>query len=264
MTDERDIDQLRGDIEVTRQRISSEIEAIGERLTPEHAKEVAKEKLVEAKDRAIENVKMGARRMATAAGHTPANVGHAIRENPIPTMMVCAGAGWLLYKAFTRARATDELEYLPAATTPWDPMLEHEVSEPHGPGRVSRAKERVASIASGAKGRLGHVRDRAVDTAHVTKERAAHLAHVGREKAHAAKLKTQDTYTANPLLFGAGAIALGFGIAMMLPKTEPESRILGERRDRVLERAKSAAREAKDVAIGAAKEGVRAASRELR
>lgn len=250
MTDERDIDLIKGDIEVTRRRIAGEIEAIGERLTPEHAKEVAKEKIVEAKDRAIENVKSSARRIAGVASAAPGEIGHAIRENPIPTIMVCAGTGWLLYSAFSRMRQRQ-------TELPWESTGYSDLEEP---GRMARAKERISSAASAAKERVSSAADsartRARDTALMTKERAAHYAHVGREKAHIARVKTEDAYGTNPLLFGAGALALGFGLAMMLPKTTREAELLGPRRDRVLERAKQAAVEAKDRAFDAAKQGM--------
>jgi ElaB/YqjD/DUF883 family membrane-anchored ribosome-binding protein len=264
MHDDKDMETLRADIEQTRQRISGEVEAIGARLTPEHAREVAKERIVEAKDRAIENVKTSARSAVRVAGRTGGEIGHAIRDNPIPTALVGLGAGWLLFKAFQRAREVQQLE-LPLELGPTTEPLGYEESfEIEERGRLHSAKDRLSHAASSAKSRVRdateHARERVSEKAHVARERATDLAHRGRERAEVAWGKTNDAYGRNPLAFGAVAIAAGFGLGMLIPSTEREKELLGERRERVLSRAREVASKAQNIAIDSAKEGMKAAS----
>jgi ElaB/YqjD/DUF883 family membrane-anchored ribosome-binding protein len=123
---DNDVDALREDIEVTRQRISGEIEAIGEKLTPAHAKDVARDKVadardrafgrvvdardravgrvVHARDRAMERVGTSARSAADAARHAGERMPTIVRENPIPAAMLAVGATWLTIDVINRLR----------------------------------------------------------------------------------------------------------------------------------------------------------------
>jgi hypothetical protein len=250
---ERDIGTLREDIEETRQRIAGEIEAIGERLTPAHAKEVAMEKIVEMKERAIDSVRSSIRNAARTTQDAGAHLGSAARENPIPTAMVCLGAGWLLYKAVERAR---------------EPQLEMNFEGFESPVPIEDEGNRIREMARSTRDRItsatGSARERVGRAAHVVRERSGALATRGREGAVVAWHRSQGAYEQNPLAFGAGAVLVGLGIGMLLPPTEREDRLLGERRERVLERARGAAREAKDVALESVKERVRQARESAR
>jgi len=50
----------------------------------------------------------------------------------------------------------------------------------------------------------------------------------------------------NPLLVGAGALAIGTAIGMLLPETEPEHRLMGEAKDTVVDKAQNVAQQAID------------------
>ncbi len=269
--EERDIQAMRGNIEETRRRIAGEIEAIGERLTPTHAKEVAKERMVRAKDRTIESVKSSARNVGHMANEVRGNLGVAMRENPIPTAMVFAGTGWLLFKAIQRARQPQlELELeLEGERLPEEEYSSYARSEQlvepreRMRSKIEHARERVSDAAEHARERVSgateHARERVGAKASELRERAGHLAERGRHTANRAVYRSQNAYDHNPLAFGAGAILIGLGIGMLLPHTEREDRLLGERRERLLGKARERAMEAKDVALESAKEGMRAA-----
>ncbi|HEY8427123.1 MAG TPA: DUF3618 domain-containing protein [Sandaracinaceae bacterium] len=289
---ENDIDALRADIEHTRERISGEIEAIGERLTPAHAREVAKERMVEAKDRAVANARgkmvhakdravRGVRDAAHRAYEAGSDFPRIVRENPIPAAMVLVGTGWLVYSAMRSRRPSIEIE------VEREPELEAEAEEIGGGevgvyqadestieitsgapsterGRaMDRARERVGKYAQSAKERLGgtagSVKERLSGTAGSVKERAGRIATRGREGANQVWGRSQNVYGSNPLAVGAVCLFTGIGLGMLLPHTSRENRMLGERRQRLVERARQAAAEAKDVAIHSAKEGMKAA-----
>lgn len=266
---QNDIDTLRGDIEDTRTRISGEIEAIGERLTPGHARDVAKERMVVAKDRAIEGARSSARNAGYIVRHAPSELPQVVRANPIPSAMVLVGTGWLVSKAVNKVRESRRLSqpeyvtgehvtegYVEGEVPGYRQGLIEEAPHPSARERVgeaaTRARERIQGSASNIKGRASGLASRG-------KERASDLASRGRERASYARERSENAFGANPLAFGALALFTGIGIGMMLPHTRREDRMLGAPRERVVERAKHLAHEAKEVAVHSAKEGMRAA-----
>lgn len=262
MNEDNDIRALREDIEQTRMRIAAEVGAIGDRLTPENAKEMAKqkakEKIVEAKDRAMNRARESVHTVTEGGANAGRRLGHAARENPIPTAMVAAGCGWLLWRAFS-----------PSATTRHLASEANERNRLYAGGELDE-RSRTSELKERARMRTHEVKDRARNLASQTKERVAHrtddLRHrandiyaTSRERSHEAWVSTQDNYVRNPLLFGVAVVAAGVGIGMMLPRTEREDRALGKSRDKVIERARDVASHAKEVASESAREGMRVA-----
>lgn len=274
-----DIDELRGNIEGTRQRISGEIEAIGQRLTPEHAREVAKDRMNEAAHAAKGRVTDA----ADVARHVPSEIPNVVRSNPIPTGLVLAGCGWLILKAVRQARESrtgsyrgefgyDELE---GGHLEGGDRLSYDggVAYP-AEGRASRARERFGELKSSARERAASAKSTARERASAAKSRARErlsqgtstvkgraneLAGKSKEQASRVRSRSEDAFSQNPFVFGGLALLSGIGLGMMLPHTQREDRMLGKPRERVIERAKHLASEAKDVAVHSAKEGVRAA-----
>ncbi len=60
-------------------------------------------------------------------------------------------------------------------------------------------------------------------------------------------------------MFGGVCLLAGIGLGLFLPHTHREDRALGASRQRVIERARHLADDAKNVAVDSAKEGFRAA-----
>jgi ElaB/YqjD/DUF883 family membrane-anchored ribosome-binding protein len=262
MNEDNDIRALREDIEQTRMRIAAEVGAIGDRLTPEHAKEMAmlkaKEKIVEAKDRAMNRARESVHTVTEGGANAGRRLGRAARDNPIPTAMVCAGTGWLLWRAFS-----------PNVSTRHFAGEADERNRLYAGGELEE-RSRATELKERAKHRTAEVKDRAKQLASQTKERVAHrtedlrhrandLYSTGRERSQEAWVSTQDKYDRNPLLFGVAVVAAGVGVAMLLPHTEREDRALGKSRDKVMDRARDVASQAKDVATESAREGMRVA-----
>jgi hypothetical protein len=70
-----------------------------------------------------------------------------------------------------------------------------------------------------------------------------------------------DTLERQPLLVGGFALVVGVAIGAALPATRTEDRLLGERRDDILDEAKRTMGDLKDQAVDAARAGMQAASR---
>ena len=247
-----DIRAMRRDIEATRRRISGEVEELSERLTPEHAKQAAKEKLVEAKDRAISRVSDRAQAVASSTVNAGRRAGDVVRDNPIPAAMVAVGAGWLVWEA---VRSPRRLEPVPERIEGpgWPPTRSR-----YERGR-ERAKEKALDVRDRAANAYSSASESVRSTALSAKGRAGELYDRGRNQANQAYVRSQDAYDTNPIAFGAVALLAGIGLGMMLPHTEREDRLMGERRQKVFDRARTVASEAKDVAIESAKEGAKVA-----
>ena len=92
MNYERSTQELEQEIERSRARVAADVNALSEKVSPEHLKEAAKQKAMEGVRSGIDGVKRRSRR----AGRS---VLGAARSNPLPLLMVGAGFGWLLYNA---------------------------------------------------------------------------------------------------------------------------------------------------------------------
>jgi ElaB/YqjD/DUF883 family membrane-anchored ribosome-binding protein len=250
-----DVEALRDDIEVTRQRISGEIEAIGGKLTTGHAKDVARSRVYEARDRARHRVvqarerameRMGTtvRSAGDAARHAGEHVPEVVRDNPIPTAMVAIGATWLTIDIIRRGRHRQEMRGR------GEPELDLRTGPPEAYGSEVYPGEYETT------GSTSHqLRDRAGSYA----QRGREYAERGRHGAIEARERSMDAFENNPLVFGAVCVLTGVGLGMLLPRTQREDRMLGRPRERVIDRARHVAEDAKDAAMHSAWEGIHAA-----
>jgi hypothetical protein len=82
---ERSPEQIEREIEATRDRMSQNIDALGERLSPARIKERAKEKV----------------------RYTGNRVGNVVRDNAVPIGLVGAGVTWMMLKRGDHSGAPD-------------------------------------------------------------------------------------------------------------------------------------------------------------
>jgi hypothetical protein len=132
-------------------------------------------------------------------------VGDSVRRNPVPILVTVAGLGWLIATA-VRSRAS--IDVTPIDDVEIEDPLDDEFAEssfadPHSVR--SRLQDRVAA----ARARTRQAQYRAISA---VEER--------------------------PLLFGGLAVALGALLGAIIPRTEYEDKIVGQVRDRAVERAK--------------------------
>src|SRR6476659_1052305 len=86
---DRSPEEIEREIERTRDRMSRNIDELGDRLSPSNLKEEAKSAIKDAAQGAVSNVGEQARR-------TGFRLVEVIRENPLPVIAVGAGVTWLL------------------------------------------------------------------------------------------------------------------------------------------------------------------------
>lgn len=125
------------------------------------------------------------------------------------------------------------------------------------------ARERVGALAERANQSVDAARVRVTDGAVQLGQQASELSHEARERLHRAQMRTRDFADENPLAVGAIAIAAGVGVGLLLPATQPENRLMGDTRDRLVGDARGLIQEARETGSRVG-QSAREAAQELR
>ncbi len=200
MTD--DPNAIRENIAETRERLSSTIEEIGERLNPQTLTENVKDSI---RDATIGRVRSMARSAADSVGRTTSGVAHTIRENPIPAALVAVGIGWMIWNA-RASNGESRSSGVRALRDDADGELEREVAHDIGYG-----DEYGAAYAGG----YGQAYGQQPGAAQRVKQAAARAGGSVKEKA-------EDAFDENPLMVGAVALAAGLAAGLAVPVTDRE------------------------------------------
>jgi ElaB/YqjD/DUF883 family membrane-anchored ribosome-binding protein len=219
----------------TRSRISDDLRAIGEKLTPENIKEgikaEAREAIGSAKEAAVEKLQ-DARQSVRHAGRRTLGF---VSENGMPLALIGLGVGWLLA---SRRRTNGGFRSRPRVdySTGYE-GAGYDVSR-YQPGYQSgyqqsgyeQGMEERASGEGRAEQLLGEGREKGRRIGRKIQQRARRTTERSREFARE-----------SPLAMGAMAAAAGIGLGLMLPITRKEEELLGPTRDRLIGEAKDTA-----------------------
>ncbi len=101
---QEDPNAIRAEISDTRDRMSTTLDAIGERLNPHHVKEQVTEQVKESIDQVKDSIRGAtigrvedmAHQAADRMSETKRGVVDMVRDNPIPAAMVGIGLGWMM------------------------------------------------------------------------------------------------------------------------------------------------------------------------
>lgn len=255
-------EEIEREIEETRNRMSQNIDELGDRLSPQNLKEEAKSRIRNVASDAVTNVGDQARR----TGYRLVDV---IRENPLPVIAVGAGVTWLLTQRNNSDISGDRMARY-AYTGPERRQSEGRQSagQQYG-GRQFEGGDIEGQSRGGIKGRVGDavsgVKDKVSGTASGIAEKASELASGTRERAgeigwqarrQTDRIKTnlEHAATENPLTVAIGAAILGMAIGLLLPETERENKIMGPARDQLVDRAERTAERVKEAAVDAGRE----------
>jgi len=155
-------------------------------------------------------------------GTTLESVKTFISENPGPSLLIGAGLAWYLVNRERRKprQLTDRMK-----------------------DRADAARERASDAVHNAQ-----------DAVHSAQEKGHSYLESAGEKARLSRERVTQRYDhlkeTNPLILGAGAMAAGIFLGLMLPATRREDELMGETRDSLLEQAGEIVRAAKEAAIG--------------
>lgn len=239
------IHDIEREIAETRRQMSRTIDEIQYRLSPDHMKSVAKE------------------RMRTMAHQTSTTMMDRIKQNPGAVAVTALGLymmfrdrsdrhehSWVsdgrgdvtdLYCGSCGAMYIAEVDLAPASSFTGD-------SEGRIRGTAQEAKDRVSNAAHNARERLSDAGDRVRRRA---REARMRMSRSGRN--------ANRRFEENPIVLGAIAIAVGAALGALIPETQREHELLGDAADRARERAAALAREKTEQAKRVARTAAEAA-----
>lgn len=255
----RDPRKIEADLDQTRARMGATLDALQDKLSPGQLFDEATSYL-----------------RGSGGGEFASNLKAAVTHNPVPVTMVGIGLAWLAF-AGKDGGAADQ-EYYDSG----DPYAQYPedlpVSQPEGveggytvesasigespinlgqtgadddqPGRMKR-------MASGG-------RERAHQLSHGARHGASRAGAAGRRQAARAKSGFEHMLNEQPLVLGAIGVALGAALAAGLPGTRHEDELMGDTRDRFMDRAQAQGKKQLDQAKRAAKSAGEAAKSEAK
>lgn len=257
-------DEIRGDIEDTRARMGSTIDAIQEKLSPQRLMEQAKET---ARDATIGRAQDMASNVADTARETGSTIMDTIRDNPVPVALTAIGLGWLIWGA--RRKATerrDERDYWNARYGRYgrydqyggydDRYRNRMYQGQQDNGRVGQMADKVQDTASRVGDQIQNtankVGDQVQGMASNAADRAGDAADYAQWQAQRARSWLEQTWDDNPLLVAGAALAAGTIIGLSLPETPMENKLMGDARDNLVEKAQGLAEDTVQKAQSAA------------
>ncbi len=268
---QRDPEEIRREIQATRQRMSVTMDALEERLNPQRLKEEAADKIREQTVGRVERFTDNASETVKGAG---ANVFETIKENPLPAALAAIGLGWLLMESRNQNRMPSGQRYSEAGR-----QSRYERYHPYGYTATGAGvygqggmQGRAQQMAGQAQGKVQHVAGQAQQVAGQAQDTVQQVAGQVQDTAQQVAGQVQDTaqqvagqaqvmvgqaqeqvsqfgsrfqevFDDNPLLIGAAALALGAAIGLSLPSTAKEDELMGDVRDNLMDTAQDKAQQ---------------------
>jgi hypothetical protein len=252
----RESEALRAEISQTRSRLSETLDELGERLNPQNVKHEITERVKDGiRGATIGRVQQMARHTADKMHDTRTSLMETVRENPVPASLVGIGLAWLFMNqarskpADTKrpARYTDEFD-----EDSWSEFDEADFDAElprREAGKVERLRERTSEMAESVKEASGEVVQRAQHAVEDAGDKAREVA--GRVKRRARNVagdvargsrrqayRVEGYYQDNPIVLGMAALGAGLAVGMSVPRTEAETRLVGEARDELVEKVR--------------------------
>jgi ElaB/YqjD/DUF883 family membrane-anchored ribosome-binding protein len=288
--------QLRAEIAGTREELNETVEAIQEKLRAANIVASTTDQVKRATTERVRNMAHAAeertRGMVSQTKRTAGDVMDHVRRRPMSAALLGFGAVWLLtyvsrrgrdgFSDYDSRRSLSDDSWIDDYETAEYGILERLRDHPIpaalcGIGltwlAISDRGHRVERSYSGGEFDVASVEEYDVspveesssvmDTARragqKVQEYASDATATVRRTTRQAQSQLQRVINENPLMVGAGALALGAAVGLSLPETEHENEWMGETRDNLVERAQNVARNAVDAAGDTAGEVVKRA-----
>jgi len=158
-------------------------------------------------------------------------------SNPIPTAMATAGLTWLALSGRSDTAGSYRRNGFWQEPGGANRRPDGAASERHERTTLDTVTESAEALTNRTKAYASNVASQAEEYAGDVGEA---VSYTGRQ----AQNQLQRLMRTNPLLVGAGALALGAAIGVMAPETESENEWMGEARETMMDRAEDMARTA--------------------
>ncbi len=233
-------EKIKAQIEETRSEMGETIDAIQDRLSFSNISEQVSEHV----NHAVETAK-GAVYDATIgkAVNIMKNIGNeisttsvatTIKHNPVPFILIGAGAGLLAYQAYSgKDNGRSRTRSLTNRT------------ERHLGDGTDRSTSAIDKATETVSGTLGEVKSTVTSAAETTYNKVAsafdQTYHKAEELGNTAREKYDHHLEENPLAVGAVALALGAAVGLAIPATHYEGKLMGQARQDLLNKAQDTA-----------------------
>lgn len=255
-TGEDDPAEIRAEIRETRERMSENLEQLGERLNPGNIKDRMKQDIRDATIGKVENMAHSAADQLGEAretfGEARRTIMDVVRDNPIPAAMVGIGLGWLAYnvrRRTARGNSPYEREEGGRSVRGWYGRgyygREYGAAYPGRAGYPGEGAEDESTV-SRVRGQASEMSDKAQQTASAWADRAQDVAEdVADQTRHQAR-RLEDQFYENPLAIGAAALTLGMAAGLAIPETRREDELMGGARDRLADKTREMVEDTKN------------------
>ncbi len=245
------------EIEQTRSDMAGTIDEIGHRLQPQTIANEAVEKVREATvgkvERFMDDAGQNVQRTSNGMIDT-------IRQNPVPAALAAIGIGWLAVRMRDQGSAYG-IDYSSRGRSAYrgngyayGSRYAPSYGGYSGNGDSGSGQDAMERARQGAQDVADQASQRAQQVGSDV-QRAAQDAFDGtQEKLQSAQWQVDRTWNENPLALGALALGVGAAVALAIPETQKERELLGEQRDRVVEKVSTVASDALDQAQTKAQE----------
>ena len=248
-------EHLKAQIEETRHQMGETIDAIQEKLSFSNISEQVSEQLnnaIETAKHTVYDATIGKavnymKDMGSEISGSPAVT--MVRNNPLPFVLIAAGAGLLAYNSYSGKRRSNGPRIPTAGTRPDEQTSAARsllgsarekaggIAETVGSAAGS-AYESVAGAASGTYAGIANSASNAYTGAN-------ELVHRAYDKVGEYGTTAQEQYNhhieENPLAVGAVALALGAAVGFAIPSTRYEGALMGEARENLMQKAQDSA-----------------------
>ena len=254
----RSPEEIEREIEATRERMSRDIDELGERLSPSNLKRQAKDAITGKAQNIAQNV-------GDSARHTGFRMMDFIQENTSLVAAMGLGAVWLIQQRNKSEISGDRMARF-AYTGPERRregfvgkiadragQVRDTVRESVG-SAASAVGERASDLGSHAGEMTGRARERMGELGGGVRQRARDIGYRAKDRGRRARGGFEHFVEDNPLAVAAGVTVLGLACGMLVPESEREQRLMGPARDDLMYRAQETARRVKDVAVEAGQE----------
>lgn len=222
---ERTPEAIESEIERTRAEMSSTLDAIEKKLSPGQLM-----------DEVLHYLRGG------SSGEFVSSLGSAVKQNPMPATLMGIGLAWLMMSN-SRGAPAGSVGSEPAAAGAGGLKAslasgrEKAGQAAHKAGELAGSvKQKASGVAQGTREKLSHGISGA-------RQQAGRLGEAARQQAGRAKGGFDTMLHEQPLLLGALGIAIGAALGASLPATRREDKLLGAKRDELVQQAKETAGE---------------------
>lgn len=252
-------------IEETRAEMTHTIDQIEEKLSPQRIKQQVQETV---REETIGRVEKMADTATQKAKSLRSDIVETIKQNPVPAALAGFGLAWL-FMAGNKDSQTERYYRYDARVYPYP----QEGQRPQGVSE--RVSDRVSEVERKASETAHRVRDEARHTAQEVRDRAEQLTHEAQQQTEELRQEAeyqvrrarhgfQQMLEENPLAVGAAAVAIGAAIGMAIPSTRQEDELMGETRDRLVDRAETTAQQTMEKVKTVAEKATTAAEEEAK